>query len=304
MRERWLRFWFAPASAANLGFCRLVFFALVLLMFFPRDFSALGAVSPAFWDPIHLFEMLRLRQPSADQLQIVQVVWKAALVASCAGVLTRIATVIAFFLGTYLLGLLFSFGGLGHAKSILVFVMGILALSRCGDAFSVDRWLRARRGEPRPRDAAEYRWPIRMIWVAITCVFFGAGMSKLRHAGLAWAAPDTLAFYLIQANYPLARPAAAPPTDWGLWFVRHPLAIRSLAAGTLAVEVAFPLALFSRRMRPILVGGAFLMQLGIAVVMGPDFTNFFPSYVFWIPWDRLARQPVRTGAAERESAMA
>jgi len=270
-------------------------------MFVTRDFSALGAVSPVFWKPIQLFRLLGQTQPSVAALELVQIAWKVALVASCLGALTRVATAAAFVLGTYLLGLLFCFGGLGHAKSILVFAMGALALSRCGDSLSVDRWIRARRGEPAPAPDAEYRWPIRLIWVAIVFVFFGAGISKLRHAGFEWATSQTLAYYLMQANYPLGRPAAPPMNDWGLWLARHAPASRALAAGSMLVELAFPLALFSARLRAILVCAAFLMQLGIAIVMGPDFSNFLVTYVFWIPWDRVARRVFRRAAQPRLS---
>ena len=301
VRDRWRRFWFAPDSAANLGFCRFAFFALVLTMFVTRDFSALGALSPVFWKPIQLFALLGLAQPSVGVLEVIQTIWRIALVASCLGALTRVSTAVAFVLGTYLLGLLFCFGGLGHAKSILVFAMGTLALSRCGDSLSVDRWIRARRGEPAPAPHFEYRWPIRLIWVAITFVFFGAGISKLRHAGLAWVTSNTLAYYLMQANYPLGRPAAPPMNDWGLWLARNTLASRGLAAGSMLVELAFPVVLFSRRLRGILVAAAFLMQAGIAVVMGPDFSNFLVTYVFWIPWNRLAERVLGRAGLSRLS---
>ena len=43
----------------------------------------------------------------------------------------------------------------------------------------------------------------------------------------------------------------------------------------------------SRRARLFIVPGVFLLQVGVAVLMGPDFTKFLICYLFWIPWARL-----------------
>jgi hypothetical protein len=292
----WQRFWFAPASAENLGWCRLLFFAGILWFLGKRDFSGWGAVEPFYWNPIPWFRLLHVHQPSPELVRTLQGIWRIALAASCVGLFTRAATWVSFALGSYVLGLLYCFGGSGHSKAIVVFAMGGLALSRCGDAVSLDRWLRARRGKPPPPDSGDYRWPVRLVWVAMAFAFFGAGISKLRHSGLAWATSDTLAILLVRANYPLVRQANAPLTDWGMWLARHRMLCRAVADASLALELAFPLALFSRRLRPLLVAGAFAMQLGITVVMGPDFDVFMWSYLFWVPWDRLVARFLERGA--------
>jgi len=295
----WRRFWFEPQSPTNLAVCRILFYGTVFLIFVRRDFSEWGGVSGVFWRPIPLFRSLHLGQPSSELLHVVQAVWKVSLAASCLGVLTRFFGAAAFLSGTYLLGLLFTFGRYGHANSIIVLVMGILALSRCGDALSVDRYIRSRRGEPAPAPDAEYRWPIRLVWVVFAFVFFGGGVAKLRHAGLAWAMSDTLAVYVVQAAIPLARPAGPPLTDWGFWIARHAWLCRAIAAGTLVIELGYPLALFVRSLRRIIVPAGFLMQLGITALILPDFNQFLIAYVFWVPWERVAgRMPHRGSARE------
>lgn len=290
MRLAWDRFWFAPGSAENLGWCRLLFFAGILYLLGRRDFSALGAVDRVFWNPIWCFRILGLDQPSPELLRPLQAVWRVALAASCIGLFTRVATVVALALGSYLLAFLACFGGSGHSKPIVVFAMCGFALSRCGDAVSVDRWLRARRGEPSPRDSGEYRWPVRLVWVAMAIAFFAAGISKLRHSGLSWVSSDTLAILLTRSNYPLVRQVNPPLMDWGTWLARHRLLCRAIAAGSLGIELTFPLALANRLARFVLVPAALAMQLGITAVMGPDFNLFIWSYLFWVPWDRVAAQ--------------
>lgn len=288
-RAAWDRFWFAPASPENLGYCRLLFYGGALI-FTWWDYSAVAEVSSVFWKPIWWFRLLGLPRPSHEILQVFQTIFRIALAASWVGIFTRAATAVAFFLGTYLLSLQYTFGGSNHAKIIVVWAMASLALSRCGDALSADRWIRARRGVPAPRPSGEYRWPIRVVWVAMACAFFGAGVSKLRHAGPGWVTSDTLAIYLVRANYPLVRDSDLPMFDWGLRLARHPWLCRALAAGSLGLETLFPLALFSRRLRPFLVVGALLMQLGISAVLGANFDVFMWTYLFWVPWDRVAHR--------------
>jgi hypothetical protein len=222
-------------------------------------------------------------------LVIAQIVWKIALGLSGIGFLTRASTVTAFILGTYLLGLPHSFGGTSHGDAILVFVLGIMALSRCGDSVSVDALiLAARRNSHRSEEPAllddEYTWPVRMVWWVMAWVFLAAGVSKIRHSGLAWVTSDTMAIILTASHYHLAN--RDPLTSSGLQIAQHLWLCRFLAAATLAIELGFPLALLSRRARAVFVPSAFLMQTGIRILMGPVFDQFVICYLFWIPWDR------------------
>jgi len=289
LRDAWNSFWFAPASAENLGWCRLLFFTGIFFFFGARDFRGFADVDGVFWNPVWAFRLLGFDQPSRLFLTIVQSVWRIAVVASCVGLFTRAATLLAFLTGTYLLGLLYSFGGSGSSTGIVVFVLASLALSRCGDAVSIDRWLRRPRGIAAATSASrgEYGWPVRFTWVVMAIAFFAAGLSKLRHSGLSWVSSDTLAILLVRVNHPLVRQANAPMFDWGLRLARHPWICRGFAAGSLAIELTFPLALFSRRLRPWIVAAALAMQIGIILVMGPNFGPFMLAYVFWIPWDRV-----------------
>ena len=219
----------------------------------------------------------------------VSAIWKALLVLSALGIFTRISTAGAFLLGTYLIGIPESFGKIHHADAILVWAMATLALSRSGDGWSVDALVRAaRRPEepPRPR-SGEYTWPIRMMWLVMSIIFFSAGVSKLRHGGLAFVTTDALATHFIHSNYGLGRPAGPPLVDWGLWFARHPMLCRVMGAVSLFFELALPFALFSRWARRIVVPGVFSLQLGITFLMGPDFLRFAFCYLFWVPWEKM-----------------
>ena len=295
----WNAFWFAPAPASTLGVCRVLFFGSLFLWQWRHDFSAWGRFSSVFWMPVWLFETANIPAPSAPAIAGLQLLWKAALLLSAAGLFTRVAMMVAFALGTYLMGLPHNFGQTQHFDTLVVFVCGALALSRAGDACSLDALIATARGRSSgpPPDDGEYRWPIRFVWVAMSLIFFAAGLSKLRHSGLEWIFSDNLALLLRRQQYHISD--GEPLTRWGLLVSHHGGASRALALLSVSIELLFPLTLFSRLARLVLVPAGLGMLLGIRLLMGPTFEQFMLCYVFWVPWTALAsavRQRVTVAA--------
>jgi hypothetical protein len=213
--------------------------------------------------------------------------WGVALLCACVGLRTRLATATALVLGFYLLGLPQSMGKIHHFDGIVVATMGILALSRCGDALSLDAWIRRRGGgAPRAQASAEYAWPVRLVQVALALLFFAAGLAKLRYGGLDWVLSDHLRWVLLQSWH--HGPNAAPWSDLALVVVRHDFLVHGLAAATVAIEIGYPLALTSRRAAAVLVPAALLLLLGIRFIQGPTFGTLAACHAFWVPWERLA----------------
>jgi hypothetical protein len=237
--------------------------------------------------PIDLFRLGHLPVFSENVLTYIQAGWKVALLLSCAGLFTRVSTMTALILGAYLLGLSHNFGKVQHDDAIVILAIGIMSLSRCGDAFSADALIGgARQCEPaQVSQSGEYTWPVRLIWVLLALAFFGAGISKLRHGGTDWVFTDSLAILLVRHNYHVAN--TDPLVSWGLNLAQYPLLYKSLAAATLVAEIAYPAALFSYRARWILVPLMFAIQVGIRIVMGPSFNQFLICNLFWVPWDRI-----------------
>jgi hypothetical protein len=277
---RWLRFWFEPAPPTNLAVSRMLFFGGLLLYYGLEDFSAWGAVSPAFWMPLPVFHALHLSPLSPGALAVIQMLWRAALAFSAVGLLTRLSMIVAFVLGFYLLGLPHNFGHVYHFDALLVVTLGILAWSRAGDAWSIDAWLR---GQDRPAPSGEYTWPIRMVWVMMALVFLAAGLSKVRYGGVAWVTSANLSIVLERAAYHVSD--ADPLSRAGLWLAAHPWLSRAVAALTLVIELGFVAALVSPFARAVLVPAAVGMLIGIRVLMGPTFGGFLLATVFWVPWD-------------------
>jgi hypothetical protein len=300
LTRRWTDFWFAPKDALTLGVCRLLFFGLLFVNYADEHWAPWAEVSRTFWQPIFLFEKFHIPVLSGQQLFICEIVWKAAIAFACVGLLTRISTATAFVLGLYLLGLRHNWGKASHDDAAPVLILLILALSRCGDALSMDALFRRPKsaGERLPLESGEYRWPIRAVWLVISMVFFNSAIAKLRKSGLDWALSENLAVLMVRLNY-----FNKPVTDWGLRLANIPWFGHGMGLGAILVELCFPLVLFSRIARRILVPAAFLMQLGNKFLLGVDFTVFMFAYVFFIDWGWLLGRRRLVGKTATTSAV-
>lgn len=284
--SRILRFWFEPAPPRNLAICRVLFYSGLLVAFSTEDFSSWGSVSRAFWMPLPAFAVLHLKPLGAAAIDTLQTIWRVALMTSAVGWHSSASMAVAAALGFYLLGLPHNFGHVYHFDAALVIALGVMACSRAGDACSLDAYrLQGRRG---PHASGEYTWPVRLVWTATALVFFAAGISKLRHGGIAWVMSDNMSIVLTSAAYHVSD--ADPVSTVGLWIARHAAISRTLAFVSLAIELSYVVALFSRRARAVLVVAAAAMLVAIRVLMGPTFGAFLLVNIFWVPWDALGRR--------------
>ena len=137
----------------------------------------------------------------------------------------------------------------------VVFACGALALSRAGDAFSFDALIAAVRSGPAsvPHDSDEYTWPIRFVWVAMALIFCAAGLSKCAMPGSRGSSRDNFALTLLRQQYHISD--GDPLTTWGIVVAHHAWLARAMAAAAIGIETLFPLTLFSRRARALLVPG-------------------------------------------------
>jgi hypothetical protein len=286
-------FWFRPVPPDALGICRIVIFAFAAIWFAYQPTASWARVDPVFWAPIALFMKVRLPVLSEPQLGALHVAWRLALVLSAIGFMTGWSTVAAFALTLYLAGLPQNFSKIHHYDALLTLAIGVMALSRCGDAWSLDALFRRARLRAVPSQSGEYRWPIALVTCLLSLCYFAAGYSKLSVSGMRWALSDNLATLLVtHARLPVPN---APPLFPGvaLAIAGSPIAARGLALGALLIECLYPLALVSVAARGVLVPGAILMNLGIQALMGPTFLPLIVCNVFWIPWNIVS---VRRGA--------
>lgn len=292
--SRWLRrleqYLFAPAAPTLLGRCRVAFYLWVSAFYWPvaitwgsQDISDFADVGSIFWHPLPLFDLLHLPLLPHPWLDYLYLGWKVALAFACVGLFTRLSMWLSFVPALYLLGLPLNFGTVNHATSGLVMGLGIMAFSRAGDAVSIDAWWRSRTGRSHPLPSGEYRWPIRFVWILLATIYACAGIGKWASSGFSYLDPDVMASFLRQRALASYQP---PLTDWGWGLVDYPWLLSGMAAWALLFEIGFFTTLWSRRARIVLVPGMFLMHIGIAMLLGPQFFQLMALYVFWVPWAR------------------
>ena len=270
----WLTFWFEPSRPTDLAVSRLLVGGLLTLFYAPQDFRTWGAVDPSLYQPIWLFERFGVPVLSPFAIGILQVLWKTSLLLTCIGLWTRASASMAAVLGLYLLGLPHNFGQTYHFDAAIVFTLGILAVSRCGDAWAVDAlWRAARRPDvPAPAPSGEYRWPVKLVWTVIAAVFGAAGIAKIWTSGTEWIVSDHFAILLDRVQYRISD--ADPLVSWGSAIAHAPLVPNVMAATTVIVETVYPLALLQTRLRPYLVLAGVALIIGIRALMGPTFEHF------------------------------
>lgn len=283
--------------AEELALARIVFFGWTALCNWRRDSALWVPFAELDFRPPGLAKLLGLRFASGGWMEALDVAWVAVLLASAVGLFSRWAMALSLLLGVYLLALPHGIGRTQHSDAVLVFVMAAFALSRAGDAWSLDALLEAWRARrqgtqrvaPAPaRSAAsvvpsvEYAWPQAFTLLCLVIVYFAAGIAKLRETGIDWGWNEGGRLRLIAHAY-----THSPPTQLGLLLAEAGAAPRILGTLAFALELSCPLALVLRPARWLIVGGLFLLQLGIWLTLGVFFDGFFGLFALCIPWLRL-----------------
>jgi hypothetical protein len=277
--QKWNRYWFTPETAEHLALVRIVSYGLLFAIYLPLDDRGWTQVSGLFWMPISAFHVLSGPPRDAALIGFLQVLWKASLLTSAVGFLSRLSMVTAAVLGFFLLGLPNCFGKIHHLDGFPVLLLGILALSRCSDTLAVDRALRANR-EARNPVSSQYRWPVRLAQTLFLLVFFSAGYAKLRNSGLAWMTAANMRSIWLGELF-----THTPPTALGGLLAQSRWLCQFAAVATVVVELSALPALFARRRVFALVGLLGLQTL-IALMLGVYFTPHLVGYALFLPWER------------------
>ena len=239
----------------------------------------------AIWVPVSFFQLFNIGVLPAPTLRILDVAFYVASMMASIGLFTRLSMATSAGLALYLFGLENDFGKVNHGANIAIVFACFLAFSRAGDAWSVDALIRRLLKRPLtlPKVSGEYTWPIRTAWLCVVVMYGSAGISKLRHSGIAWATSDNLQYLLLRHQY-----SHGPPTRLGIWLAGRPDLCHVFAGAAMVMETLSPLALFHRYFRFLFGVGLTGMQTSIYLMMGIYFDlPVYMIFYFWIPWGRI-----------------
>lgn len=258
--------WTEPVRAERLAALRIGLACVLLLDllftywphlhdFFGRD--SLGSPELFAWmteAPSCRWSLLRgVAEPWV--LQAALATWTVATVLLALGFWTRASAAVVWLLST-------SFANLNaHIENAGDLLRGIilfyLMLSPCGAAWSLDHWLRRRRGADEP--VYVYPWPLRLLFVQMVLIYFCNGLYKI--VGDDWRSGNAL--YYVLGDVTIAR--------WSYAQLPVPYVLtRLLTWAVLGWELSFPLLVCWRRTRKAALwfGVAFHVGIGLSLELG------------------------------------
>lgn len=270
-----------PTSATDLGMVRAgvhgVFFFAVLF----TSFEEIGYLPVTILRPVGIMSLLswkfyaRLVTPGG--MKALQMLLLISLFMSMMGYLTSITTKTSALLVILYQGLLRSFGHFNHDEMTGIYFLLILAFTPCGDAFSLDSVYRPRND----RKSSAYGYPILLMQLVLAWCYFTAGLSKLRISGLAYLGGDNLAIQAINHSLDNLHETQFRLAFWLPQFRDYLGLIMTI---TIAWEILFPLAIFSRRLRWWFLGFGMLFHVVTLFTMNIFFSNLMMMYLIFIDW--------------------
>lgn len=261
----WNAFFFTPADPTALGIVRIVTgallaWSLVVLGLDLRDF--LG--SDGWADPFVVRSFLADRGSYGWSFWLVvpdtllRPVWGLCLIVFLmfsAGLWSRLtaplAWVIAVSTARRVPVMLFGFD-----QVIAFWALYCAVTGASGQALSLDRWRLRQSGPPSPTISANLT--LRLIQLQL-CVIYGmAGLAKLQ--GVAWWNGTAFGMVLLTSEFRSLIDVS--------WLVRYPIVVNLATHVTIAFELLYPVLIWNRLARPILIAAAVVLHLGIGLTLG------------------------------------
>jgi hypothetical protein len=191
-----------PTTPGSLAVIRLAVCGILLLNVLWEDLPSSALLPEEFLIPKGIIGTLLLGAPRLQALlrepavlTALQYGTLAVLIAGLCGYRVRLSLPVAFVLYLCLGGILRQYCHFFHTMMVPLYVLGVLCLTPCADAWSVDRLRRFRKGIPVPPLATRsylYGWACYLCLMPIALTYFSAGVSKLAHGGFFWWDPTNL----------------------------------------------------------------------------------------------------------------
>lgn len=260
----WDRFLFTPSDPATLGMIRILAGAMLLYTHLVWSVDLIGFFGPNAWlstefvygfhdSPFGWSHLYWFQQPAG--LWTVHLLALAVFASLMLGFKSRVSAVLAFLLTVSYAHR--ATGALFGLDQINGFLAMYLAVGPCGDAFSLDNWLRRRRSQPVPGPSISANVAIRLMQVHLCVVYLFAGLGKL--LGESWW--DGTALWGAFANHEYQ-------TLDMTWLAHSLVLVNIITHVTLIWEVTYAALIWNKTARPIMLLLAIPLHLGIALCMG------------------------------------
>jgi hypothetical protein len=283
--DAWL---FRPGGPRRLAALRIGLGAVLTARLVSGPYLDLAQQPPALFRPISFMKLLPA-MPAAAFVLPTQVLAVTAAALATVGLCTRLTLPLAWLLALPLIAMTSSLGKTVHNDVLLLLCLLPLLPSPAGAAWSLD----ARRGRGgagaaarQPASSWRFGWPV---WTAMAVVggaYFFSGLAKLLHAGPGWVTGGNLRWVLYASSDAQPQPNAA-----ALFVAGRPWLAHLLAAATVAVELAFPLALWRQRLAWVLVPSVVALHAGIWAAMRLDYWPMAATVlIVMTDWPALARR--------------
>jgi hypothetical protein len=288
LRNRMTAFAKEPGSPINLAVFRIAVFAVLYLKTEPKSVELFASFPAELRKLPHLGGIvLRLLPFDPEIAHGVAYALKAVCVFGMFGLASRSSALIAALLAFYVLGLQQSYGNVSHYHHLIWFAL-LLAVSRCGDALSLDALLASRPGNWKsrllgPSPAVIYGVPLRFVWLLFGVIYFFPGFWKFWNCGYAWGLSDNLR---LQLYHEWARLG-----DWRPIFRidEYPMLLTLGGMSTLVFEMGFVFSIFSSRTRLWGTAAGLVFHNMANMFLTISFWYLQWLYVAFVPWDRLLK---------------
>jgi hypothetical protein len=213
----------------------------------------------------------------------------ASLVAATTGLLTGVSVKSSALLFLFYQGLLRSFGHFNHDEMPAVYILFVLAFTPCGEAFSLDSRRKRLRADAPPGDGEGfvYGYPILLMRLLVAWSYFSSALIKLRVAGAGYLSPDNLPTLAIENSLDNLHDTHFRAAFW-LPHVREYLPVFVVLA--FLWELAFPLAVWSRRARIVILAAGVIFHLGTLIFMNIFFPYHLAMYLVFVDWPAFVRR--------------
>jgi hypothetical protein len=279
---------FVPTDAATLGMVRAGVCGFVLIEILLTSFSDLSRLPVTLLRPTGAMQLLpwRFYDTLVTPAGMATLKWlmMVSLLAAACGALTSLSTKSSAILFLFYEGLLRSFSHFNHDEMPAVYILFVLAFVPCGDAFSIDSFL----GRSRARKPGfNYGYAILLMRALLAWSYFSSALIKLRVAGFSYFSPDNLPALAISQSLDNLHDTHFRYAFW-LTHIREYTPV--LVALVVLWELSFPLAIFFKRARLVILSLGVIFHLGTMFFMNIFFPYHLAMYIVFVDWERVRQR--------------